>query len=873
MEWKTQKIRDTFYSYFKEKEHKIVPSAPLVIKNDPTLMFTNAGMNQFKDIFLGNMVGASSRIANSQKCLRVSGKHNDLEEVGVDTYHHTMFEMLGNWSFGDYFKKEAIAWAWELLTEVYGISPDQLYITVFGGDKEDTLKADTEARSYWAEFVPQERIIDFGKKDNFWEMGETGPCGPSSEIHVDIRSEEERKTIPAIDLINKDHPQVVEIWNLVFIQYSRQSDGKLNQLPQRHIDTGMGLERLAMVLQHKQSNYDIDLFRDLIRAIGEFTEQRYTATDSRADIAFRVVADHLRAVAFAIADGQMPSNTGAGYVIRRILRRAVRYAYSFLEIRSAFMYKLVHELDKLMGESYPEISNQKEFIENIIREEEESFLRTLENGLTRIEAYLESNKKVDGGFAFELYDTYGFPLDLTRLIAGERSAEIDEKGFEKALMEQKERSRKATKLETGDWSQLADVSLSEFTGYDECSTDVSITRCRTVKQKDKQIFQLVFNRTPFYPEGGGQVGDTGFIESDEEHIEILDTRKENDLIIHFADKLPQYPEKKFRAEVNQTNRILTAYNHTATHLLHHALREILGNHVEQKGSMVNEHYLRFDFSHFRKVSSDELVTIERRVNELIRANLPLDEHRSIPKSEADQMGAISLFGEKYGEQVRVIRFGNSVEFCGGTHVQATGQIGFFKIISESAIAAGIRRVEALTAEQAENYVYRQIGILDSLRDVLKNPGNIKKSLSDLVSQNKQLEKQIGKYQDERLINTKYLIVEEFEDINGLRFGARDVDVHPEQMKKLAFMLRKEETGFLAVLTTRSESKVILTIVMSDDVAERGFNANSMIKEISPIIKGGGGGQPFLATAGGGNPSGMEEAMLKVRSLVMDFQPA
>jgi alanyl-tRNA synthetase len=480
---------------------------------------------------------------------------------------------------------------------------------------------------------------------------------------------------------------------------------------------------------------------------------------------------------------------------------------------------------------------------------------------------------VAGAFAFELYDPYGFPLELTRLIAGERSAEIDEKGFEKALMEQKERSRKATKLETGDWSQLADVSLSEFTGYDECSTDVSITRCRTVKQKDKQIFQLVFNRTPFYPEGGGQVGDTGFIESDEEHIEILDTRKENDLIIHFADKLPQYPEKKFRAEVNQTNRILTAYNHTATHLLHHALREILGNHVEQKGSMVNEHYLRFDFSHFRKVSSDELVTIERRVNELIRANLPLDEHRSIPKSEADQMGAISLFGEKYGEQVRVIRFGNSVEFCGGTHVQATGQIGFFKIISESAIAAGIRRVEALTAEQAENYVYRQIGILDSLRDVLKNPGNIKKSLSDLVSQNKQLEKQIGKYQDERLINTKYLIVEEFEDINGLRFGARDVDVHPEQMKKLAFMLRKEETGFLAVLTTRSESKVILTIVMSDDVAERGFNANSMIKEISPIIKGGGGGQPFLATAGGGNPSGMEEAMLKVRSLVMDFQPA
>lgn len=873
MEWKTQKIRETFYSYFKEKNHKIVPSAPLVIKNDPTLMFTNAGMNQFKDIFLGNRVGTSSRIANSQKCLRVSGKHNDLEEVGVDTYHHTMFEMLGNWSFGDYFKKEAITWAWELLTDVYGISPDQIYITVFGGDKEDNLDADAEARSYWSEFMPQERILNFGRKDNFWEMGDTGPCGPCSEIHVDIRSEDERNSTSALDLINKDHPQVVEIWNLVFIQYSRQSDGKLLPLPQKHVDTGMGLERLAMVLQHKQSNYDIDLFRDLIRAIAKFTDEKYTSTDSRSDIAFRVIADHLRAVAFAIADGQLPSNTGAGYVIRRILRRAIRYAYSFLKIRSSFLYELVDDLDRLMGESYPEISKQKEIIQNIIKEEEESFLRTLENGLTRIESYLKNNKKVEGAFAFELYDTYGFPLDLTRLIASEKSAEIDEIGFENALNEQKERSRKATKLETGDWTLLSDASLSEFTGYDQCSDRVAITRYRTVKQKDKSLYQLVFDRTPFYPEGGGQVGDTGFIESSKEHIKILDTRKENDLIIHFSDKLPQHPEEVFRAEVYESKRNLTACNHTATHLLHHALREILGNHVEQKGSMVNENYLRFDFSHFRKVSPEEMTAIERRVNELIRANLPLDERRSIPKSEADKMGAISLFGEKYGEQVRVIRFGESVEFCGGTHVRATGQIGFFKIISEAAIAAGIRRVEALTAVQAENYVYRQIGILDSLREVLKNPGNIEKSLSELVSQNKQLEKQVGQYQEERLKNIKYLIVEEFEDINGIRFGARDVDVHPEQMKKLAFMLRKEEVGFLAVLTTKSESKVIFTIVMSDDVAEKGLDATALIKEIAPTIKGGGGGQPFLATAGGGNPAGSEEAMLKVRSLVMNFQPA
>ncbi|MFA5783183.1 MAG: alanine--tRNA ligase, partial [Bacteroidales bacterium] len=766
-------IRKTFTSFFASKNHTIVPSAPMVIKNDPTLMFTNAGMNQFKDIFLGNTSAKYQRVANSQKCLRVSGKHNDLEEVGHDTYHHTMFEMLGNWSFGDYFKKEAIEWAWELLTEIYKIEKDRLFVTVFGGDKDENLPKDDEAYNYWKNIISEDKILFGSKKDNFWEMGDTGPCGPCSEIHVDIRDDPERKKTDGKTLVNKGNPHVIEIWNLVFIEFNRLSDGKLVSLSAKHVDTGMGFERLCMVIQGKKSNYDTDVFQPIIYEIAKLSGKKY-GDDPKADVAMRVIADHLRAISFAIADGQLPSNNKAGYVIRRILRRAVRYGYTFLNFNEPFIHELLPVLVKQMGIFFPELKSQQELIRKVIAEEELAFLRTLSTGIQRFENYIQANpgkKIVDGTFAFELFDTFGFPIDLTQLMAKEQGWKVDMSGFNKNMEEQKNRSRQASAVDTEDWVELKPITDTEFVGYDSLSADAEILKYRKVKTKDKEFFQIVFNKTPFYAESGGQVGDRGYIESGVEKISVEDTKKENNLTIHITKKLPKDVKAKFKVVVDKKKRSLTENNHTATHLLHSALKQVLGKHVEQKGSLVDDERLRFDFSHFSKMTDEEIAKVEALVNEKIRENIILEDLRNIPISEAQKMGAVALFGEKYGDMVRVVCFDRkySMELCGGTHVHATGQIGFFKIISESAIAAGIRRVEAITSVKAENYMNSQLAVVSELRELLNNPKDIVKSVSQLIEQNNQLQKQIEEFQKEKALGLKDELIKKIKKTGDINF--------------------------------------------------------------------------------------------------------
>ncbi|MDR3287241.1 MAG: alanine--tRNA ligase, partial [Prevotellaceae bacterium] len=824
----SNEIRKSFLDFFKSKQHTVVPSAPMVVTNDPTLMFTNAGMNQFKDIFLGNAPAKNKRVADTQKCLRVSGKHNDLEEVGHDTYHHTMFEMLGNWSFGDYFKKEAIEWAWELLVDVYKLNPNRLYATVCEGSPDDGIAADDEASKYWEKFLPKDRILLGSKKDNFWEMGETGPCGPCSEVHIDLRDDEERKKTDGKDLVNKGNPLVIEVWNLVFIQYNRKVDGSLEQLPERHVDTGMGFERLCMAIQGKKSNYDTDVFQPIIQKIAELSAKKY-GDNNETDIAMRVIADHLRAICFSIADGQLPSNNKAGYVIRRILRRAVRYGYTFLNFNEPFINKLVPSLVNLMGDAFPEIKAQQTLIEKVITEEESTFLRTIENGIRLLDNIITKTKSenknvIDGKSAFVLYDTYGFPIDLTELIARENNLTIDEKEFNSELNLQKIRSRNAATVEADDWTVIKEIQEEEFVGYDETETDVEISRYRVVKTKTDEFVHLVFNKTPFYGESGGQTGDSGKIESANETVEIINTIKENNLIIHIAKRLPQNVSATFRAKLDLKKRIATANNHTATHLLHYALRQVLGTHVEQKGSLVNSNYLRFDFAHFQKMTDDELRQVEKIVNEKIRENKPRNENRHVPVNEARNMGAMALFGEKYGDEVRVIKFGESVELCGGTHAAATGQIGFFKIISESAIAAGVRRIEATTGEKAENIVYETIDTLKQIRQLFNNSPTfvhaIKKSLED----NENLKKQLDDLIQEKLKLLKREMLENIETINGINIVQKTVLFNSENLKNIIFEMRKEVENILIVIGCNDSDKPTLIVAMSDDLVAGGKNA-------------------------------------------------
>ena len=856
-------IRAKFLKFFEDKGHQIVSSAPMVIKNDPTLMFTNAGMNQFKDLFLGNSKVKDARVCDTQKCLRVSGKHNDLEEVGHDTYHHTMFEMLGNWSFGDYFKREAIEWAWELLTEVYGIDKDRLYVSIFEGAEDDGLIIDQEAYDIWKERIAEDRIINGAKKDNFWEMGDVGPCGPCSEIHVDLRPDEERAKVDGRTLVNADHPLLIEVWNLVFMQYNRLADGSLEKLPNTHVDTGMGFERLCMVLQGVQSNYDTDVFQPLIQVIAKKAGKTY-GSDEKADIAMRVMADHLRAISFSIADGQLPSNTGAGYVIRRILRRAVRYGFTFLNFEEPSLYALVSTLVRDMGDHFPELKAQAQLIEKVIQEEEVSFLKTLEKGINRFENLSVADKTVNGKDAFELYDTYGFPLDLTELISSEKGLTVDVESFNACLQEQKNRSRQATAIETADWVELLEDDVEEFVGYDQTNAEVKITRYRKVKQKGKEFFQLVFNLTPFYAEGGGQVGDTGFIEANGQKTSIIDTKKENNLIIHFAEELPADPKAIFQAEVNVEKRYLTANNHSATHLLHETLIEVLGEHVEQKGSLVNDEYFRFDFSHFSKVTNEELAEIEQIVNAKIRANYALNEHRNIPLAQAQEMGAMALFGEKYGDTVRAIQFGSSIELCGGIHVEATGQIGLFKITSESAIAAGIRRIEAITAEKAMNFYNQQLETIQSLRELIKNQ-DVLKGVQNLLIENQTLSKHVAKMTQAQAGNIKGNLLKAMETINGVNFIAAQVDLDAKAIKNLAFELKKEQDNLLLVLGATNGGKATITVVVSESLAEsKDLHAGNMVRELAQEIKGGGGGQAFFATAGGKDASGIPNALEKAK---------
>ncbi|MBE7641732.1 alanine--tRNA ligase [Salegentibacter sp. BLCTC] len=865
---KSQEIRSQFLQFFKSKSHKIVPSAPMVLKDDPTLMFTNAGMVQFKEYFLGNSEPASPRITDSQKCLRVSGKHNDLEEVGMDTYHHTMFEMLGNWSFGDYFKKEAIHWSWELLTEVFKIAPENLYVSVFEGSKEDKLGLDTEALDLWKEIVPEDRIVYGDKKDNFWEMGEQGPCGPCSEIHIDIRSEAEKAKKPGKELVNEDHPQVVEIWNLVFMQYNRKADGSLVELPAKHIDTGMGFERLCMVLQGKQSNYDTDVFIPLIAEIEKITKAAYGKSE-KIDIAIRVIADHVRAVAFSIADGQLPSNTGAGYVIRRILRRAIRYGFTFLETKEPFIYKLVDVLSKQMGEAFPELKSQKTLCENVIREEEQSFLRTLDQGLVLLEHIISETKgkAVSGEKAFELYDTFGFPIDLTALILRERGFDLDQKEFEIQLKKQKDRSRAATQVTAGDWEELNPVNAEAFVGYDHLETETQIARYRKVESKKGTLFQIVLTQTPFYPEGGGQVGDKGFLVDDKnDKINITDTKKENNLIVHFAKSLPKNPNVKLKAVVNAKNREATAANHTATHLLHQALREVLGTHVEQKGSLVKGDYLRFDFSHFSKVNKEELEEVEKLVNNRISEQLPLEEHRNIPFKEAVDKGALALFGEKYGDAVRAIRFGESMELCGGTHVKNTSEIWYFKITAEGAVASGIRRIEAITGEAVKDYFANQDEVLEQIKAELKNAKDPVKAVSTLQHENVALKKQIESLLKDKAKNLKTELKSEISEINGVNFLAKQVDLDAGGIKDLAFQLGNEFENLFLLFGTEQQGKALLSCYISKDlVKEKDLHAGKIVKDLGKYIQGGGGGQPFFATAGGKKPEGIKEALQEAQA--------
>ncbi len=858
----SKEIRRVFLDFFKSKEHELVTSAPMVIKDDPTLMFTNAGMNQFKDLFLGNSEITYTRAANSQKCLRVSGKHNDLEEVGVDTYHHTMFEMLGNWSFGDYFKEEAIEWAWELLTERYNIKKDDLYITIFEGDEEDGLKEDEEAKEIWKELVAEDHILACDKKDNFWEMGETGPCGPCSEIHIDLRDEAEKAKTPGRDLVNKDHPQVIEIWNLVFMQYMRMSDRSLKTLPAQHIDTGMGFERLAVVLQNKQSNYDTDVFTPLIEAIVKRSGVAYQRGDSKQDVAIRVISDHVRAVAFSIADGQLPSNTGAGYVIRRILRRAIRYAFSFLDMKESFIYELVDILESQLGEAFPEMSKQKDLIKKVIKEEEENFLRTLDKGIQRINEHIQGMKNdvVDGAVVFELYDTYGFSDDLTSLIAGEANKKVDLEGFKKHLQEQKERSRAAGKVETDDWVEVAEDDETEFVGYDRLEAEVRITKYRKVKAKGKSGYQLVLNLTPFYPEGGGQVGDAGTLVSANESIAISTTKKENNLIVHYTEQCPENPNAVFKAQVDASKRRSSARNHSATHLLHEALRSVLGEHVEQKGSLVSPDYLRFDFSHFSKMKPEELKAVEDRVNAGILNNLPLQEKRNTPIAEAQDMGAMMLFGEKYGDAVRVIQFGSSIELCGGTHVSGTGEIGPFRILSEGAVAAGVRRIEAISGERSMELIQDDRKLIQELTAKTKQQ-DVLKAVSDLQDKNALLEKELAAFKKAAAKDIKSSIKQEIKEVNGVAFLAKRVDLDAAEIKDMAFELKGECESLFAVFGTEKDGKALIACLVTEDlVNSKSLHAGNVVKELAKHIQGGGGGQAFFATAGGKNPAGLDEAI-------------
>ena len=856
-------IRQQFLDFFESKNHHTVSSAPMVVKDDPTLMFTNAGMNQFKDYFLGNTIPNYPRVCDTQKCLRVSGKHNDLEEVGYDTYHHTMFEMLGNWSFGDYFKKEAIEWAWELLTDVYQIDKDRLYVSVFEGSSEDKLKKDEEAFNIWSKLIDSDRIIDGDKKDNFWEMGDVGPCGPCSEIHVDIRSDEDRKNVDGKTLVNADHPQVIEVWNLVFMRYNRKADGSLEKLPQTHVDTGMGFERLCMVLQGVQSNYDTDVFQPLIQQIALLSNKVY-GDDEKDDIAMRVIADHLRAVSFSIADGQLPSNTGAGYVIRRILRRAVRYAFTFLDAKEPFMYQLVDILVQNMGEQFEELNSQFELIKKVIQEEENSFLKTLDKGIARFDSLIIENNIVSGKDAFELYDTYGFPIDLTQLLAQEKGYAVSIDEFNLFLEEQKNRSRQASSLETEDWVVIYDDEVEEFVGYDQTDSKVKIVRYRKVKQKGEEFYQLVFNLTPFYAEGGGQVGDTGTLSNENETIQILDTKKENNLIVHFSNQLPANLSASFLAKVDLEKRNSTANNHTATHLLHESLREVLGEHVSQKGSLVNADYLRFDFSHFSKVSSHEIKLVEDKVNYKIRQNLLLEEHRNLPIEKAQEMGAMALFGEKYGDVVRVIKFGTSAELCGGIHVPSTANIGLFKIVSESAVASGVRRVEAISADKAIAFYEDKLSAINQLGSLLKTQ-DVLKSVGQLIEENQLLNKKISQLNSAKAGDLKNDLLKEAEEVNGVRFIAKSVDLDAKAIKNLAFELTKSNDNLLLVLASQVDGKVTLTIALSEKLSQsKDLHAGNMVRELSKEIKGGGGGQAFFATAGGKDASGIPVVLEKAK---------
>jgi len=868
---KSQQIRKQFLDFFESKKHNIVPSSPMVLKNDPTLMFTNAGMVPFKEYFLGQKTVIDKRIADTQKCLRVSGKHNDLEEVGKDTYHHTMFEMLGNWSFGDYFKKEAISWAWELLTEVFKIDKDCLYVTVFEGADDDGLAYDQEAYDLWKQYISEDRIINGNKKDNFWEMGAQGPCGPCSEIHVDIRSAEEKSKISGKSLVNQDHPQVVEIWNLVFMEFNRKADGSLEKLPAKHVDTGMGFERLCMVLQNKQSNYDTDVFTPLIRDVETITNNEY-GKNEETDIAIRVISDHVRAVAFSIADGQLPSNTGAGYVIRRILRRAIRYGFTFLNIKEPFIYKLVNTLSQQMSNYFPELKAQKQLITNVIKEEENSFLRTLDQGLILLDGIIKntSGKEVSGKKAFELFDTYGFPIDLTALILSEKGMTLNEKDFNTELEKQKTRSRAAAVVETDDWVVLDDDTIEEFIGYDQLEANVKITRYRKVSsKKEGDLYQLVFNMTPFYPEGGGQVGDKGYIEvSNGNVIYIVDTKKENNLIIHFAKNLPKDPSQLLKVVVDEKQRFRTACNHSATHLLHQALREILGTHVEQKGSAVHSKNLRFDFSHFSKLTSDELKSVEDYVNARIDNKIPLEESRNIPMETALKKGAMALFGEKYGDTVRAIQFGKSVELCGGTHIENTSDIWHFKITSESAIASGIRRIEAITGEAAKDFYFESNRAYSEIKDLLKNSKNPQKAIVDLQEENSTLKKQVEALLKDKAKNLKGDLINEIANINGVNFLAKKLDLDQNSIKDLAFEIGNQVENLFLLAGSESDGKAFLTCYIAKNlVEERNLNAGKVVRELGKLIQGGGGGQPFFATAGGKNPAGIEEALIKGKEYI------
>ena len=862
----SNEIRKAFLDYFESKQHHVVPSAPMVIKNDPTLMFTNAGMNQFKDIFLGNAAAQWPRATDSQKCLRVSGKHNDLEEVGHDTYHHTMFEMLGNWSFGDYFKKEAIAYGWEFLTEVMKIRKDWLYVTVFGGDEKEGLGMDTEAYDFWKEHISEDRILRGSKKDNFWEMGDQGPCGPCSEIHVDIRPDEEKAKVPGRDLVNKDNPQVIEIWNLVFMQFNRKADGSLEPLKAKHIDTGMGFERLCMVMQGKRSNYDTDVFQPLIQELARKAGKVYGQAED-ADVAMRVCADHLRAVSFSIADGQLPSNVKAGYVIRRILRRAVRYGYTFLGFNEPFMNTLVPTLVGQMGHQFPELQKQQELIQRIILEEEQAFLRTLAGGIKRFEDYVAKNagnKIVDGAFAFELFDTYGFPIDLTQLMASEKGWTVDMEGFQRGLAEQKERSRGAAKVESDDWVELMPGVEEEFIGYDNLEADVRIARYRHVKAKDKEFYQLVFDRTPFYGESGGQAGDTGELRVESGKWRIKNTKKENGLIVHIVDTLPEELTASFHAVVDADKRQATACNHSATHLMHYALRQVLGEHVEQKGSSVDSERLRFDFSHFAKMSQEEIRDVERRVNAMIRQCLPLEEHRAMPIAEAQKLGAMALFGEKYGDKVRVVKYGPSVEFCGGTHVQNTGMIGSFRIVSEGAVAAGMRRIEAITAQAATDYADRQQEQLAALAEMFKGAKDLGAAIAKLQEENAQMKAVVEQMQKMKALDTARGYATRLADTPVIIERIAD-DVNT--LKDALMALRNDHPDMAMVLGSVTDGKPALLIVLGQQRVDAGLNAGQMVRTLGKEIQGGGGGQPHFATAGGRNADGLDKALSLAKELI------